>query len=100
MAGWSRLFKLLPKKKIYIEGDVEREEQNPAEILEGEAGPVRVTFDEGCEYEIIEREIKPAAYQCPHCKARVLVGMDFCNCCGADLRNASGNTGENNDEEL
>lgn len=86
MSIWKRLFKVLPKKKIYIEGSVNREEQAETEILEGEIGPIKVTFDKNCEYEIVEREIKPAKLTCAQCGAVVLSGMDFCNRCGAEQK--------------
>ena len=60
---WRKLHNLLPKKKIYIEGNVTAREQTPEqelEILEGEETPIRVYFDKSSQYEIIEREISPA----------------------------------------
>lgn len=86
MSVWKRLFRVLPKKKIYIEGTASLEEQTETEILEGEIGPIRVTFDKNSEYEIVEREITPAKLTCTNCGAIVLAGMDFCNRCGAEQK--------------
>lgn len=80
---WKRLLRLLPKKQIYIEGSMDREAFPPAEILEGEAGPVKTYFDADCPYEIVEREISPTRLVCPVCGAPVLGGLDYCNRCGA-----------------
>lgn len=80
---WKGLLRLLPKKQIYIEGSADREASPPAEILEGEAGPVKTYFDKDCPYEIIECEISPARLVCPVCGAAVLGGLDYCNRCGA-----------------
>ena len=85
---WRRLFKLMPKKKIYIEGNLSTappEQEQEMEILEGEETPVRVYFDENSEYEIIEQEISPAKIPCPNCKRRISHGMDYCNFCGAHV---------------
>lgn len=78
-----RLLGLLPKNRIYIEGTAGREMEPPAEILEGEVGPVKTYFDPKCPYEIVEREITPARLVCRECGAMVLYGMDYCNRCGA-----------------
>jgi len=82
-SAWKRLFRLMPKKKIYIEGNAsEQQPEQELEVIEGEAGPVRVYFDKDCEYEIIEREISPAKLPCPGCKKMISYGMDYCNICG------------------
>ena len=76
----------MPKKKIYIEGNASAQmPEQESEILEGEAGPVRVYFDEKSEYEIVEREISPAKVPCPNCGRRNSYGMDYCNWCGVPL---------------
>ena len=88
MSFWRKLHKLLPKKKIYIEGNISTPEQSAEqelEILEGEATPVRVYFDKDSQYEIIEREISPAKIPCPGCGRRISHGMDYCNFCGAHV---------------
>ena len=82
-ALFRRLFQILPKKQIYIEGNANREADPPAEILEGEVKPVKTYFDADCPYEIVEREISPARLSCTNCGAGVLYGMDYCNRCGA-----------------
>ena len=80
---WKKIYRLMPKKKVYIEGNATEElELEEAEILEDEVTPVRVYFDENCEYEIVEREISPAKMKCPGCKRIILSGMDYCNFCG------------------
>lgn len=83
MAFWRKLFRILPKQQIYIEGNITKDEASRAEILEGELKPIKTYFDADCPYEIVEREIAPARYKCPECGAVVLSGMDFCNHCGA-----------------
>lgn len=85
---WRRLHRLLPKKKIYIEGNVkapEAQQEQELEILEGEETPVRVYFDKNSEYEIIEREISPAKIPCPGCGRIISHGMDYCNFCGTHV---------------
>ena len=85
---WRRLHRLLPKKKIYIEGNISTQENSPEqelEILEGEVTPIRVYFDKNSQYEIIEREISPAKIPCPGCGRRISHGMDYCNFCGAHV---------------
>ena len=83
---WKRLFKTLPKKKIYIEGNAaEQIQEQGLEVLAGEAGPVRIYFDENSEYEIVEREISPSKIPCPKCGKRNSYGMDYCNWCGIQL---------------
>lgn len=80
--------KALPKKKIYIEGNVKTTEsvqEQELEILEGEETPVRVYFDKNSEYEIIEREISPAKIPCPGCGRMISHGMDYCNFCGVHV---------------
>ena len=87
---WKRLFRVMPKKKIYIEGNAaEQIQEQELEVLEGEAGPVRVYFDEKSEFEIVEREISPAKIPCPGCGKRNSYGMDFCNWCGGKLTEES-----------
>lgn len=84
---WKKIYRWMPKKHIFIEGNAAEElGQEEAEILEGEATPMRVYFDEACEYEIIEREIAPAKMKCPGCKRIVPHGMDYCNFCGQRLK--------------
>ena len=84
---WKKIYRMMPKKKIYIEGNASKElGLEDAEILEGEATPVRVYFDETCEYEIVEREITPAKIKCPGCRRTILHGMDYCNFCGRFLK--------------
>ena len=85
---WRRLHRLLPKKKIYIEGNIntaEAEQDQELEILEGEESPVRVYFDKNSEYEIVEREILPARIPCPGCGRKISHGMDYCNFCGTHV---------------
>jgi len=85
---WRRLHKLLPKKTIYIEGNISAREVTPEqelEILEGEETPIRVYFDKDSKYEIIEQEISPAKILCPGCGRRISHGMDYCNFCGAHV---------------
>ncbi len=85
---WRRLQKLLPKKKIYIEGNISAQEETSEqelEILEGEETPIRVYFDKNSQYEIIEQEISPARIPCPGCGRRIPHGMDYCNFCGAHV---------------
>ncbi len=83
---WRRIHKLLPKKKIYIEGTIDtREPTSEQEILEGEELPIRVYFDKNSPYEIIEQEISPAKIPCPGCGRRISHGMDYCNFCGAHV---------------
>lgn len=85
---WRRLMRVLPKKKIYIEGNVKTTEtvqEQELEILEGEETPVRVYFDKNSEYEIIEREISPAKIPCPGCGRMISHGMDYCNFCGVHV---------------
>ncbi len=83
---FKKMFRIFPHKKIYIEGNAEQElKAEEAEILEGEATPVRVYFNDACEYEIVEREITPAKINCPGCKRTVLSGMDYCNFCGCHI---------------
>lgn len=80
-----KLHHLLPKKKIYIEGNLNIRETTPEremEILEGEETPIRVYFDKNSQYEIIEQEISPAKIPCPGCGRRISHGMDYCNFCG------------------
>lgn len=94
---WRSLHKLLPKKKIYIEGNIStREESTPEqemEILEGEETPIRVYFDKNSQYEIIEQEISPAKIPCPGCGRRISHGMDYCNFCGAHVTENEENKG-------
>ena len=76
---WRRLHNLLPKKKIYIEGNLNTQETTPEqelEILEGEETPIRVYFDKNSQYEIIEQEILPVKIPCPGCGRRISHGMD------------------------
>ena len=84
---WRSLHKLLPKKKIYIEGTINTSEEaeQEQEILEGEEAPIRVYFDKNSPYEIIEREISPARIPCPGCSRRIPHGMDYCNFCGTHV---------------
>ncbi len=83
---WKHLYRILPKKSIYIEGNLlNPSDEGEDKILEGEAAPVRVYFDETCEYEIIEREITPAKKKCPGCRRTVLHGMEYCIHCGRKL---------------
>ena len=85
---WRSLHRLLPKKKIYIEGNIDAREttsEQELEILEGEETPIRVYFDKNSEYEIIEQEISPAKIPCPGCGRRISHGMDYCNFCGAHV---------------
>ena len=85
---WQRLSRWMPKKKIYIEGNLNLQETTPEqelEILEGEETPIRVYFDKNSEYEIIEQEISPAKIPCPNCKRKISHGMDYCNFCGAHV---------------
>ena len=85
---WRRLHRLLPKKKIYIEGNISTSEtvqEQELEILEGEETPVRVYFDKDSEYEIVEREILPAKIPCPGCGRKISHGMDYCNFCGTHV---------------
>ena len=85
---WRRLHRLLPKKKIYIEGNIstaETVQEQELEVLEGEETPVRVYFDKDSEYEIVEREILPARVSCPGCGRKISHGMDYCNFCGAHV---------------
>lgn len=85
---WHKLHRLLPKKKIYIEGNISAKELTPEqelEILEGEETPIRVYFDKNSRYEIIEQEISPAKIPCPGCGRRISHGMDYCNFCGAHV---------------
>ncbi len=85
---WRRLHRLLPKKKIYIEGNIstqENQSEQELEILEGEESPIRVYFDKNSQYEIIEQEILPAKIPCPGCGRRISHGMDYCNFCGAHV---------------
>ena len=93
---WRRLHRLMPKKKIYIEGNIavgELQQEQELEILEGEETPTRVYFDENSEYEIVEREISPTKIPCPGCKRKISYGMDYCNFCGAHV------TGQKDQEE-
>lgn len=84
---WKKIYRMMPKKQIYIEGNAASElGLEEAEILEGKVTPVKVYFDENCEYEIVEREITPAKIKCPGCKRIVLHGMDYCNFCGILLK--------------
>ena len=88
MSFWRRLHNLLPKKKIYIEGNLNTRETTPEqelEILEGEETPIRVYFDKNSQYEIIEQEISPAKIPCPGCGRRISHGMDYCNFCGVHV---------------
>lgn len=90
-AFWRGLHRLLPKKKIYIEGNITPQENSPEhelEVLEGEETPIRVYFDKDCPYEIIEQEISPAKIPCPGCGRRISHGMDYCNFCGASVTEA------------
>lgn len=85
---WRSLHRLLPKKKIYIEGSLtarENESEQELEILDGEETPIRVYFDKNSPYEIIEQEISPAKIPCPGCGRRISHGMDYCNFCGAHV---------------
>lgn len=83
---WRRIHKLLPKKKIYIEGTIDtRETTSEQEIIDGEETPIRVYFDKNSPYEIIEQEISPAKIPCPGCGRRISHGMDYCNFCGAHV---------------
>jgi len=83
---WRRLHRLLPKKKIYIEGNINTAEtEQELEVLEGEESPVRVYFDKNSEYEIVEREILPAKIPCPACGRKISHGMDYCNFCGTHI---------------
>ena len=87
---WKKIYKIMPKKQVYIEGNAAAElGLEEVEILEGEATEVRVYFDENCEYEIVEREIAPAKMKCPGCKKTILHGMDYCNFCGIHLKEES-----------
>lgn len=90
-AFWRSLHRLLPKKKIYIEGNITPQENSPEqelEILEGEETPIRVYFDKDSPYEIIEQEISPAKIPCPGCGRRISHGMDYCNFCGVPVTEA------------
>ena len=83
---WKKIYRLMPKKQVYIEGNAAQElGLDEVEVLEGEATETRVYFDENCESEIVEREITPAKMKCPGCKRTVLHGMDYCNFCGIFL---------------
>ena len=85
---WKKIYRLMPKKKIYIEGNIDTRETTPEhelEILEGEETPIRVYFDKNSQYEIIEQEILPAKIPCPGCGRRISHGMDYCNFCGAHV---------------
>ncbi len=85
---WRSLHRLLPKKKIYIEGSLTargNESEQELEILDGEETPIRVYFDKNSPYEIIEQEISPAKIPCPGCGRRISHGMDYCNFCGAHV---------------
>lgn len=91
---WRKLHRWLPKKKIYIEGNIiqttEQCQDREMEVLEGEEAPVRVYFDKNSEYEIIEREISPAKISCPGCRRKISHGMDYCNFCGAHVTEETG----------
>lgn len=85
---WRSLHRLMPKKKIYIEGNIntaEVQQEQELEVLEGEETPVRVYFDKNSEYEIIERAISPAKIPCPGCGRKISHGMDYCNFCGVHV---------------
>lgn len=92
---WRKLYRCLPKKKIYIEGNIIRDteqcQDREMEVLEGEETPVRVYFDKNSEYEIVEREISPAKMPCPGCGRKISHGMDYCNFCGAHITEALDN---------
>ncbi len=83
---WKKVFRLMPKKEITIEGNaVAPLQEQELEILEGEETPIRVYFDKDSEYEIIEQEISPARIPCPGCKRIIPHGMDYCNWCGCHV---------------
>lgn len=83
---WKKLFRLMPKKRIVIEGNImEPQQEKELEILEGEETPIRVYFDKDSEYEIIEQEITPARIPCPGCGRIISHGMDYCNWCGCHV---------------
>ena len=85
---WRGLHRLMPKKKIYIEGNISIEEppqEQELEVLDGEETQMRVYFDKDSEYEIIEREISPAKIPCPGCGRMISHGMDYCNFCGVHV---------------
>ena len=84
---WKKVYRIMPKKKTYIEGNAAAElGLEEMEVLDGEAPPVKVYFDENCEYEIVEREIAPVKMKCPGCKKTMFHGMDYCNFCGMYLK--------------
>lgn len=63
---------------------LKEERQTIASVVEE---PVKETAEKAAEeeYEIVEKEILPEKMKCPDCGGITLVGLEFCDKCGAEL---------------